>query len=314
MSKNYNDRYNIFIEKFNKLLNSDEFIILSDFVDNKTKIKLKHNCGNIIYVTPKNLFRKENKGYIKCICNKKTGRNGGRKKTNEEFLKELSDKNIKIIPLEEYDGAKTNILCKCSKCGYEWKIRPDNLLTNHNCCPSCAKNIKKNKSVYEFEIYKIYGDEYKIIGDYVNSKTPILTQHKCGYSWYISPDNLKRGKGCPLCHRLSKGEYVIYNILKKYNIDFIKEYVFKGTKYRYDFALFKENNLSLIIEYDGIQHYFPKEGMFGGIKGFTERVKNDKIKTQLCNDKNIKLIRIPYTDFDNLENVIKNILIDNNFI
>lgn len=314
MGKNYNDRYNNFMKNFNNLLNSDEFIIIGDFVDNKTKIKLKHNCGNIIYVTPKNLFRKENKGYIKCKCNKETGRNGGRRKTNEEFLKELSDKNIKIIPLEEYSGAKTNILCKCPKCGHEWKIRPDNLLTSPDCCPSCAKNIKKNKSIYESEIYKIYGEEYKIIGDYVNSRTPILTQHKCGHIWCISPDNLKRGKGCPLCHRLSKGEYIIYNTLKKYNIDFIKEYVFQGTKYRYDFALFKKNNLLLIIEYDGIQHYFPQEGIFGGIKGFAERIKNDKIKTQLCNDKNIKLIRIPYTDFNNLENIIKNILVNNNFI
>ena len=31
----------------------------------------------------------------------------------------------------------------------------------------------------------------------------------------------------------------------------------------------------------------------------------DNIKTQYCKDNNIKLIRIPYWDFDNIEEILK---------
>lgn len=68
------NRRKIFIEKFKKLNNSNEFIIIDEFVDMRTKIKLKHKYGNIIEVLPKTLFRKENKVYIKCKCNKGIGR------------------------------------------------------------------------------------------------------------------------------------------------------------------------------------------------------------------------------------------------
>ena len=33
-------------------------------------------------------------------------------------------------------------------------------------------------------------------------------------------------------------------------------------------------------------------------------VSHDAIKTQYCNDNNIKLIRIPYWEYDNIEKII----------
>ena len=36
-----------------------------------------------------------------------------------------------------------------------------------------------------------------------------------------------------------------------------------------------------------------------------DRQKKDNIKTQYCLDHNIKLIRIPYWDFKNIENILK---------
>ena len=38
---------------------------------------------------------------------------------------------------------------------------------------------------------------------------------------------------------------------------------------------------------------------------FKIRVEHDNIKTQYCLDNNIKLIRIPYWEFDNIENILK---------
>ena len=39
------------------------------------------------------------------------------KKSNEEFLKELKEKEIEYTPLENYEGAAKKILFQCNKCG-----------------------------------------------------------------------------------------------------------------------------------------------------------------------------------------------------
>ena len=44
---------------------------------------------------------------------------------------------------------------------------------------------------------------------------------------------------------------------------------------------------------------------FGGEKQLQKTIKNDEIKNKYCKDNNITLIRIPYWDFDNIENILK---------
>lgn len=50
----------------------------------------------------------------------------------------------------------------------------------------------------------------------------------------------------------------------------------------------------IIFEYDGKQH-FNSIHYFGGDKKFIERINNDREKNSYCKNKNIKLVRIPYT-------------------
>ena len=58
------------------------------------------------------------------------------------------------------------------------------------------------------------------------------------------------------------------------------------------------------IEYDGKQHY-----LYGGFGNDLLELMNikyrDNIKTNYCQQNNIKLIRIPYWDFDNIEEILK---------
>jgi hypothetical protein len=61
------------------------------------------------------------------------------------------------------------------------------------------------------------------------------------------------------------------------NITYIEEYSFKGLNsengrpLRFDFAVFDDNgDLDFLIEYQGIQHYQPKD-KFGGIAGLRKQ-------------------------------------------
>lgn len=71
---------------------------------------------------------------------------------------------------------------------------------------------------------------------------------------------------------------------------------------RFDFYLPDHNTC---IEYDGIQHFKIIE-YFGGRSGFMKQKHRDKIKNNYCKENNIKLLRISYNDFNNINNILKN--------
>lgn len=125
----------------------------------------------------------------------------------------------------------------------------------------------------------------------------------------IAANNIKRGitKSCG-CLQESFYEKTITDILKELNISFKKQFIFSNLKgdfdnLRFDFALFKDENLICLIEYQGEQHYEPVE-FFGGEKQFKKTLKYDSLKEEYCKNNNIKLIKIPYWDSVNKEYII----------
>lgn len=120
----------------------------------------------------------------------------------------------------------------------------------------------------------------------------------CNQSIYASPykrfnkclGNKDEHITCPNCW-MSKDAKKIYKTLIDNNIEFEIEYTFddllspNGNKLRFDFALFKEEVLSCLIEYDGSYH--DTEDVF---------TVHDKIKDEYCINNNIPLLRIHHTD------------------
>ena len=83
-------------------------------------------------------------------------------KTHEQFIQELYEVNPDIEVLENYQGAKIKIKCRCKIDGYEWEPLPNNLL-NEQGCPKC--NITKGeKRVAQYldnlDIPYIYNKKY----------------------------------------------------------------------------------------------------------------------------------------------------------
>ena len=73
----------------------------------------------------------------------------------------------------------------------------------------------------------------------------------------------------------------------------------------FDFYLPERN---VLIEFDGIQYYEVVEH-FGGKEKFKIRKENDNIKNKFCTDNNIDLIRIKYSDINNIEKILTKLLI-----
>lgn len=91
----------------------------------------------------------------------------------------------------------------------------------------------------------------------------------------------------------SKGEFQIAQLLKEHHIDFKQEYSFQDLKdklvLRFDFAIFENDSLMGLIEYQGEQHTSVSNGFYS-----ENLVKHDKMKEEYCTKKQIPLIKIYY--------------------
>ena len=65
----------------------------------------------------------------------------------------------------------------------------------------------------------------------------------------------------------------------------------------FDFALFRNEKLLALIEYDGQQH-FKAIDLFGGEEAFIRTQQRDRIKDKFCQENGIALYRLPYTMSD----------------
>ena len=295
-----------FMEKFYiKNENAENIEILGEYKGSKIKIKCRCKIDGYEWETiPNSLLN--GRGCPKCYNNR---RGDTLRKTYEEFINELKEINSDIEIIGEYINDKTKIKCKCKKDGYEWEVTPNSLL-NKNCgCPKCYNNRRCDilRKTHEEFINKLkeINDNIEVLGEYVNSYTKIKVRCKIdGYEWEVTPNSLLNGYGCPKCNE-SKGEKRIAKYLDSRDIEYKREHKFDDCRSKkklpFDFYI---PSLNVAIEYDGGQHYKIVKH-FGGLDNFIIIVIRDTIKTKYCEKNNIKLIRIPYWDFDNIEEILE---------
>ena len=129
---------------------------------------------------------------------------------------------------------------------------------------------------------------------------------KCGNTWDDTPNNMLDYPICPKC-KGTKGETRISNFLDENNIIHECQKGFDDLKFVkslfYDFYLPEYN---LLIEYDGEFHYRP---IFSE-KSFNTEKQRDDLKNKYALEHGIDLLRIPYWDFDNIENILENRLLN----
>lgn len=133
-----------------------------------------------------------------------------------------------------------------------------------------------------------------------------LCKCQCGNIIEVRDNNLKSGatRSCGCIH--SQGEFVVAKLLRENNINFSQQYSFpdlkghRGGLLRFDFAIFKNNKLYELIEFDGRQHIFGPDAKWKESYSLETLQQYDELKNQYCKEHHIKLIRIPYYDIDKI--------------
>ena len=95
-------------------------------------------------------------------------------------------------------------------------------------------HVRKTQQQFENEVYELYGDEYKVIGEYINNKTKIRVHHeKCDRDIEVNPYSFLHGHGCKKCscihlrdERRKTTEQFQKDLDKKYNFEYevVSEY------------------------------------------------------------------------------------------
>lgn len=278
----------------------NEYEVVGQYINSRINILIRHNlCNNSYEVTPDNFLRGNRCKY----CQHRSY-----KKTTEEFKQEvfnLVSNEYKV--LSEYVTNIIPIKMKHNLCGTIYDVTPNNFLSKNRRCPECAGNKKRTKEKFKQELFDLCGNEYEIIGKFTNTLTNVLLRHNtCGNEWFVKPNNLiNQNNRCPhCCNGISKGEIKLKEAFENNNLEYIFQYKFKDCKnirpLPFDFYIPKYNTC---IEFDGIQHYEPRE-IFGGLDYYNYVRVNDEIKSKYCIKNNIQLLRISYLEINNIDSII----------
>lgn len=252
----------------------------------------------------------------KCTCGKEqkiTGsklRSGIFKECNHPKIEDLTGKifgDWEVIDFDKKDKYYTRYwLCKCS-CGTIKSVAEKYLKSGHS--KSCGHNQCIDLQGKTFNKLKVI----KRVENNSRGDAQWLCQCECGNLIVTSGVRLRNGTTTSCGCIVSKGEAKIKHYLNKLGIKYKTQYKFNnlyGDKncLKFDFIIFKDNLVHCLIEYQGEQH-FKSIDFFGGDEKFLKQQEYDNKKRDFCKQNNLKLIEIPYFDYNIInEDYIKKLL------
>ncbi len=214
---------------------------------------------------------------------------------------------------------KVTWVCKC-QCGNQITVRSQDLKNGHTKSCGCLPTSKRGKGLIDLT-GKVFGKltvisrspndyRYKIANGKTTTSPLWICQCDCGNKVIVQGGNLRRGytTNCGCEKRISKGEEVVEKFLNEHNIKHRRECTFDDLKtvkdkyLRFDFGILDDReNLIVLVEYQGEQHYIPH-----GTFGLYQKNYFDKVKKEYCVKNNIILFEIKYND--DIKSVLNNLL------
>ena len=296
-----------FISKSHNVHNNKYDYSLTTYINNRTPV--------IIICPIHGEFEQIPKSHLSGHGCKQCGRLSQKQKmsyTLNDFIEKskiLHNNKYDYSLTTEYINGETQVPIICPIHGV-WYQKPRLHLKGYGCTKCSILSQYKTTEQFIHEAYNIHGNKYDYsLVNYKHSHYSITIICPIHGEFKQSPQLHLRGSGCKKC-KTSKGENKITTWMNRNNIKYHQEYKFEGCVYKrklpFDFFI---PSLNICIEYDGEQHYINRPNSIWGRNNNFQKIQiRDSIKNKYCHDNGILLIRIPYWDFENIDEILyKNI-------
>ena len=262
----------------------------------RTYCRCQCECGKEKIIVAEGLRRNKN---ISCGC-------------KSAYYRSLNNRTNEIgnkygrLTIIDIDYSKKPSVAKCvCDCGNEVYICKTDVVSGHTKSCGCLQSENTSKANTK-DFSGVYSDTgVLLISQAYQNKRGVWIWNCvcpiCGNTFQALPAKIlsNHTTSCG-CRIRSSNERMIEKHLKSINANYKREFRFSDCKYKYtlpfDFAVFdSDNSLICLIEYDGEQHFRPVN-FYGGISSYEDTQIRDNIKTEYCQNNNIKLLRFNHKD------------------
>ena len=211
------------------------------------------------------------------------------------------DKIGSLTILEEIQMGQYKCLCDC---GREF-ITTGKILSVGD-ATTCGCGINRINHTFIDEVGNKYGKltVIEFVGTDKNHQALWRCRCDCGNEKITTGNSLRRGDTLSCGCLNSKGEQKIQAILLENNVIFETQKTFQDLRSDKNYPLFFDfylTDYNILIEYQGIQHHICTNTWWNTKDNFESLQKRDNLKRDYCQLHNIRLVEIPYTDFDKID-------------
>ena len=277
-------------EEVKEKIEKEGYKLLSNaYKNNQTKLLLRCPFGHEFKMRYANFQQGQRCPYCqKCV-----------KLTYEEVKEYIESFRYKLLSKEYINNLeKLDIMCPE---GHEFKMCYSNFQQGRR-CTKCKGHYN-----YNYNEVKIYIESfgYKLLStEYKNNHTKLDIMCENGHIFKMDYGHFKnRGQRCTICN-ISKGERRIMDWLEDNSIEYIYDspyfedlFGMYGRLLRPDFII---EDKKIWIEFDGEFHY----KKYYENDGYERFIIHDRLKDEYAERNNWRLIRIPYWEFDNIEEIL----------
>lgn len=300
--------------------NSDCELISKTYEGTFEPLVLRCSCGQEFTTSWHKFYSQGRRSCVECAI---AMRSEHRRRTSQDVAETVASVGCEYVS-GEYKNRKSKIVVRC-RCGHERTMTLNYLLSDgfSGLCLECSYPLHhgSNRLTLEEvrELSAARGLEL-LSPEYKSAREKLRFRCACGEEFETTWDSVvsKNKARCDKCgQRESSGERLVQDWLDDHGITYERERGFEGLtgptgrKYKFDFYIPEKN---LCIEVDGQQHskivnYSGKESMEKLTEVLWQTQLRDCQKTMYCEKVGLDLLRIDYTQFDQVSELLTDKLI-----
>lgn len=282
----------------------DKVTLLSRYNGSEKPIDIIYHCDlhgdTYTSLNAKNICKPYFLPCKKCQSIRKSN-SAHRNKKDKEFyynrLVEYCKKHGGKVLEKEWTRAKDTYHFKCNDPTHPiFATSADSLYSGEHWCPYCSGRSGDFKK----ELIEICRKKNGILlSDYKNASTYVTVKcNKHNYIWDILPNNIKKGRWCPICS-MGFNEKVVWDYFMNMQCNIKIQYSFddlmgkNDEKLKFDFAVLDSKyNLIYLVEVDDEEH---KKSHIGNSPRQIQRqeaIERDRQKDRYCQSHGIPLYRM----------------------